>query len=156
MAPPRISPALRLAQKTIRIGDCLIWQGAKTRDGYGVMSIGRGKQQRAHRVAYEIANGPIEPGLVICHRCDTPACVNPDHLFPGTPRENTADMIAKGRRPALTDAKHPATKVRHAERDVIRARREAGEALKSIAADYGVAFQTISGICRRENNYGSR
>jgi hypothetical protein len=156
MAPARISPALRLEQKAAWVGDCLIWQGAKTRDGYGVMGIGRGKQHRAHRVAYELANGPIEPGAVICHRCDTPLCVNPAHLFAGTPGDNTRDMHAKGRAVVRRGADHHASKVSHADRDCIRSLRQAGQTLEQIAARYGVAFQTVSAICRMERNYGSR
>ncbi len=58
----------------------------------------RYKNQYAHRVAYELATGPIPEGMVVCHRCDTPACINPDHLFVGTQQDNIADMHRKGRR----------------------------------------------------------
>ena len=79
---------------------CWLWTGATTAAGYGVVSKGPRAAQKtylAHRVAFECSNGAIPDGLVICHRCDVPGCVNPDHLFMGTPRDNTRDMMSKGR-----------------------------------------------------------
>lgn len=155
MAPRRTPMKDRIAAAVAVEGSCWLWRGCFGRDGYGVLTEGR-RQKRAHRASYEAHKGPIPPGMLVCHTCDTPACVNPAHLFLGRPVDNTADMIAKGRRrPGRTDADHHATKIRHAEREVVRARREAGETLKAIAADYGVCFQTISGICRKGHSYGA-
>jgi hypothetical protein len=64
--------------------------------GYGIFSA-EGKSVRAHRYAWEMVHGPIPRGLFACHRCDNRKCVNPDHLFLGTSRDNMHDMIAKGR-----------------------------------------------------------
>lgn len=75
-------------------GGCWLWQGAK-RNGYGRIRRGRGFVA-AHRLVYEVVNGRVAKGLV-CHRCDVPACVNPAHLFLGTAKDNTQDMVAKGR-----------------------------------------------------------
>ncbi len=77
---------------------CWPWIGARTTAGYG--TIGRDcKTLLAHRVAYIKVNGPIPDGMHICHHCDNPRCVNPNHLFCGTASDNSVDMIRKGRQP---------------------------------------------------------
>ena len=81
----------------VRKGDgCWLWTGARINDGYGLLKRS-GKTILAHRFSYELAHGPVPAGLVVMHKCDTPACVRPDHLKPGTNLENSRDMAAKGR-----------------------------------------------------------
>ncbi len=75
---------------------CYLWTGKKNKNGYGRIKV-NGKEQAAHRVSYAIANGAIPDGMCVLHRCDTPACVNPEHLFAGTVIDNLRDMHAKGR-----------------------------------------------------------
>ncbi len=78
----------------VRVTDaCWLWTASVSRDGYGKFGHGG----RAHRVAYEMFIGDIEPGLMVCHSCDTPACVRPSHLWVGTNRENQLDARRKGR-----------------------------------------------------------
>ena len=72
---------------------CLLWQGSLTYGGYGRFD----SRRTAHRVSWELANGAIPTGKLVLHRCDTPACVNPQHLFLGTPSDNAIDMMKKGR-----------------------------------------------------------
>lgn len=75
---------------------CWLWVGAKSSRGYGYIFYG-GKQQRAHRVSYQIHAGSIPDGFVVMHRCDTPLCVKPDHLVVGTYADNSHDRDRKGR-----------------------------------------------------------
>ena len=75
---------------------CWLWTASTTIKGYGLVWAG-GKYRRAHREAYEAVNGPIPDGLVVRHKCDTPACVSPDHLELGTNADNTRDMMERGR-----------------------------------------------------------
>lgn len=77
--------------------ECWLWIGTKNRSDYGKLSFKGNKTAIASRVAYELFKGPIEPNKYICHTCDIPSCVNPDHLWIGTHIENTIDMIQKGR-----------------------------------------------------------
>jgi hypothetical protein len=78
-------------------GACWPWIGARNAKGYGLFHLGI-RSQRAHRVAYEMVHGEICGGMLVCHRCDTPPCVNPTHLFLGTDADNLRDSFAKGRR----------------------------------------------------------
>lgn len=75
---------------------CTEWLCGRFASGYGQFSD-QGKNRRAHRVAWELAHGPIPDGLVVCHKCDNPACVNVGHLFLGTNNDNVQDRNAKGR-----------------------------------------------------------
>lgn len=85
-------------------GDCWVWIADRCKDGYGSIKINK-KTSRSHRVSWEIHNGPIPDSLWVLHKCDNPPCVNPDHLFLGTVRDNVDDMMRKGR--TLKGLNHP-------------------------------------------------
>lgn len=158
------------------LGGCWLWTGALYRLGYGHAYL-LGKQQLAHRIAWILAFGEIPQGMLVCHRCDVRNCVNPEHLFLGTHKDNTRDMLRKGRAPKAETTwarQHPellprgddswarknpdlvakgdthvGTKVPDAALPTIFARRAEGESHKAIAKDYGVAPATISHILNR-------
>ena len=86
----------RLLEKTKEIGDCLVWQGAKNTRGYGFISIGA-RLFRVHRLIWQLSYGDVPQGLNVLHKCDNPPCIKLEHLFLGTPKDNTRDAMLKGR-----------------------------------------------------------
>jgi hypothetical protein len=75
---------------------CWLWEGAQDSHGYGAVWTGA-KYERTHRISYEISAGEIPKGMHVCHKCDVTSCINPDHLFLGTPKDNAVDMASKFR-----------------------------------------------------------
>src|SRR6266567_1582450 len=95
----RVPPEQRFWPKVRKTSTCWLWTGMKHyKFGYGFFQVGIGDRQLAHRISWKIHNGPIPDGLYVLHKCDTPPCVNPDHLFLGTYYDNMDDMDQKGRR----------------------------------------------------------
>ena len=89
----------RFWAKVQKGGGCWLWTGARTSRGYGSFRV-TGYSWSAHRLAYEFHWGPVPAGLHVLHRCDNPRCVRPAHLYVGTPSDNLADALARGRRKA--------------------------------------------------------
>lgn len=89
----------RFEAKVEKTDTCWLWTGNKSKQGYGKIRAGKkgGEQLRAHRVAYELFNGPLAPSQVVMHTCDNPSCVNPAHLRAGTHQDNSDDMVEKDR-----------------------------------------------------------
>ena len=139
------------------LSGCWLWHGATSASGYGDYYL-NSKSHRAHRIAYELTRGPVPAGLFVCHKCDVRSCVNPDHLFLGTHRENMADMHAKGRGVAVGGARngrhtkpeatargerHGFAKFTLAQVVEIRARLAGGETQRGLARVLGVNGSTI-------------
>jgi len=118
---------------------CHEWQGPRNSKGYGKISVpGTRGQSYLHRVVYEIANGEIPPGMVVCHSCDNPPCCNLEHLFLGTVDDNAADAVSKRRQPwGERNGSHKLTT-----QDVREIRALLAQGLmtqRAIAARYGVS-----------------
>ena len=125
---------------------CWIWQRAKAR-GYGRLQINN-KHVYAHRLMYENHVGPLGNGMSVCHACDTPACVNPEHLWLGTQKENIRDCVSKGRMPRHGELSNRGFLTE----DNVRAIREhvkGGRTQASVAIEYGVTNSHVSKIVRR-------
>ena len=134
--------AERFWSKVDRSGDCWLWTGARTDQGYGRFMLNR-KSRHAPRVAYELTVGPILGGLFVLHRCDNPPCVNPSHLFLGTNADNMIDAVRKGR--------SPRTKLSMEQVREIRAAAAAGVPKKRLARTYGVDPATIRWVIQRKS-----
>ena len=158
---------------------CWEWHGVRNQRGYGQVSV-TGQIRATHRVAWELTHGPIPPGMIVCHRCDNPPCVRPDHLFLGTHRDNTVDSMTKGRlvsggrhwtrqypdrllkgdahhsrlhpERVLRGSAHGRAKLTEADVVVIRARYANGhESYATLAREFGVTEAMIRFIVKRWN-----
>jgi hypothetical protein len=129
----------------VKIGDdCWLWNSSKRPKGYGYFTIyveGQEVRFYAHRFAYTSIYGPIENRLYVLHRCDVPLCCRPDHLFLGTLRENSHDMMQKGRWRGRTPPQLTADQVR-----AIRARLATGAGPRTIAREFGIHRDKVRDI----------
>lgn len=121
---------------------CVQWVGNKNRSGYGLIQI-NGKGWAAHRLAWVNARGSIPQGMYVCHTCDNRLCINPAHLFLGTAKTNSDDMIAKGRKVVVRGEQAGTAKLSESEARAILADERPH---KEIAAQYGVTHSAISMI----------
>ena len=125
---------------------CWEWTASKTSFGYGRMGTDCGNY-KAHRLSWELHNGPIPAGLYVCHKCDNPACVRPEHLFLGTPKDNVLDRNTKGRHNMPCGLKHYRAKL--TEQDIINIRSDSGSN-RQLAERYGVSHHNIMFIRKRK------
>lgn len=133
---------------------CWLWTGGTRGHGYGQMhhswNGGAKKNIAAHRASWEIHNGPIPAGLQVLHRCDVPLCVNPEHLFLGTRKDNMIDMTAKRRRVGPSGERHHNAKLTEADVREIRRLFAAGAACRALARRYGLSRNTMTNVVRGE------
>lgn len=127
--------------------ECWEWVGGHN-GGYGALRVG-GQIKRAHRLSWELANGPIPADMCICHHCDNRGCVNQRHLFKGTNAENMADMIAKGR--SRRGELHPKAKLVPFTVRLIRRLHDRGLSHALLGGVFGVAEPTVQHVCQRIN-----
>jgi hypothetical protein len=165
MGAPKQDPIKRFwakVQKDEKTG-CWLWTAAKFWDGYGLFKLdyraGKHFVVRAHRHSFFLAHGrhPAD-GMLVCHTCDTPACVNPAHLFEGTVQDNVRDSMRKGRwdthlpPPPPSGQKHPNSVLTDAQVKRVRALFATGRYSQSaLAAHFGCSQQLVSRIVRQEH-----
>lgn len=155
---PRLTPEQRFWQNVVKGtgDDCWLWTGGTTEAGYGQLSIGGrgGKLVYAHRFSFSLHFTESIEGKEVCHDCDNPPCVRPDHLFAGTHTNNMADAASKGRLPGngLKGDSHPLSKLTSEQVETIRARyKEGGVLQRVLAAEFSVTQRTISRIVLHQN-----
>lgn len=148
--PLHITPILTARfWKRVQVGDpsaCWEWLGGLDSNGYGTIRAGNGDRRHvlAHRISFAINKGELIAGLVICHSCDNPKCVNPAHLFQATQRENTIDAVSKGRlKPSYWNA---GVSNLNAHIDEILDDLRNGKRQSDVAAKFGISQTTVSGI----------
>lgn len=138
---------------------CWEWTASRNRWGYGRLGVTRRQFAYAHRIAWELENGPIPTGKIVCHRCDNPACVRPDHLFLGTHADNVQDMLSKGRGGLRL---HPETAARGEQaskaklkaeqvKEIRRLYRGGGISQRELARRFGVTQNAISMLLHRKS-----
>lgn len=146
--------AERFWGKVEKSDGCWEWQKCKTFFGYGLFRVD-GKNVRAHRFSWGSINGAIPDGMCVLHHCDNPSCVNPDHLFIGTKKDNAQDRLSKGRPgspgPAipLMGELHQNTNLTN--KDVMEIRRLCQTMTqRAIAKIYNITFQSVNLIVNRK------
>ena len=125
---------------------CWEWQRGKDSCGYGILSI-NSKMKKATRHAWEITHGAIPDGLCVLHTCDNPSCINPDHLFLGTQKDNAIDRTIKGRTARNYGESNGRAKITAEDADNIRFIYRRGDATQCELADkYGISQVQIGRI----------
>lgn len=144
-----LSAAARFWRYVNRRGpnQCWQWLAGCNDQGYGRLRV-NGEYVQAHRFSWELHNGPIPEGMMICHTCDFPGCVNPAHLFLGTASDNMQDMVEKGRgrQPRKTGEEHGMAKLTEVDVVGIRKLASLGVTQRMIARIFGITQGHVSDI----------
>lgn len=128
---------------------CWNWIGGKFSSGYGAFSIG-GKNKLAHRISYLMNTGTITNNMSVCHSCDNPSCVNPEHLWLGTAMDNVQDKIKKGRSNPPAGERQWLSKLTGVKIIEIRKKYQSGKFTQKILGDiYGVGQSNISYVINK-------
>ncbi len=143
-----MSSEKRFLEKVVKSDGCWTWIGARHSKGYGMFALDGG-HTTAHRAAYKIFVGEIPDRMLVCHKCDNRRCVNPEHMFLGSPKDNSEDMANKGR--STHGKKNPRAKLSDEQVCAIRERAAQGARQRQIASDFGICQQMVSLIVRRAN-----
>lgn len=127
---------------------CWEWQKSKNKNGYGQIRLGK-TMVRTHRLSYQLFKGPIPVKMHVCHSCDNPSCINPDHLWVGTQKDNMKDMVNKGRSKGVNlGSKNPKSKL--TEQQILEIRELIGTIpVKEIAKKYNIGDIVIYNIKNR-------
>lgn len=126
--------------------ECWEWLGTRVPHGYGTFSMGRKARLYAHRFSYEIANGPIPPGLEALHTCDHPACCNPAHLYAGTQKDNVQDMLNRNRANPPRGMRSGHTKLTDDNVRAIRQLHGQGASHVTLATQFGISDSAVGAI----------
>ena len=113
-------------------------------------AVWNGRHTEAHRLSWTLHRGEIPEGLRVLHKCDTPTCVNPDHLFLGTQKDNITDMIKKGRKIIARGSRHGNAKLNETDVEEIRSIRANGMSSQEIATRFSVSQRTVQHIVSRD------
>lgn len=122
---------------------CWLWRACTIPDGYGMF-----RDKLAHRTSWEMENGPIPPGMHVCHHCDNPPCVRPDHLFLGTASDNMQDRNAKGRHYSTKGEGNGHAKLAASDVPRVKQMAKAGQSYREIAGSLGVSRSSIAHIVK--------
>lgn len=146
-----IYPSLikRFLERINKTSNCWNWTGQLDKDKYGVIRT-KLSHVKAHRVSYELFKGLIPEGLLVCHTCDNPSCVNPNHLFLGTYKDNTQDMIKKGRKFNNKGELSSLSKLTEKQILDIRSRKKYRGLQTDLSKEFNVSFQQISKIIKNQ------
>lgn len=148
-------PVKRFWSKVDKTGPsgCWLWTGGRFGSGYGCTRWQGKHSCMAHRVAYEIVFGDIPKGMFVCHVCDNKECVNPSHLFIGTAKDNSRDMVSKGRSIACSfkGERNPSAKVSSGNVHIVRGLFEKGCSVREISDRTGIPYSNTWCIAHRRS-----